>query len=73
MVGDVTLAQKLQEELKYEQDAAEISQTTPEFLKTFLEKGIWSVRFFPLSLSLVSVRTRLNQSSRLMMLEETTK
>jgi len=41
---DVSLSQKLQEELQYEQDAvAETSNTTPEFLKTFLEQGIWSI------------------------------
>jgi complement component 1 Q subcomponent-binding protein len=35
----------LKEELKYEQEAlAESGDATPEFLKTFLEQGIWSVR-----------------------------
>ena len=47
-IADVSLSQKLQEELKYEQDAAaEAGDATPEFLKTFLEQGIWSVRVFP--------------------------
>ena len=45
VIADVSLSQKLQEELKYEQDAAaETGDATPEFLKTFLEQGIWSVR-----------------------------
>lgn len=46
-VADVSLSQKLQEELKYEQDAAEeASGATPEPLKSFLERGIWSVGCF---------------------------
>jgi len=41
---DISLSQKLKEELQYEQDSlAETSDATPEFLKTFLEQGIWSI------------------------------
>ena len=50
--ADISLSQKLKEELQYEQDSlAETSDATPEFLKTFLEQGIWSVRgaFFSFS------------------------
>jgi len=46
-VADISLSQKLQEELKYEQEAvveaAAASESTPEFLKAFLEQGVWSV------------------------------
>ncbi|KDR79809.1 hypothetical protein GALMADRAFT_241897 [Galerina marginata CBS 339.88] len=41
---DISLSQKLQEELKYEQEAvADRGDSTPEFLKTFLEQGVWSI------------------------------
>jgi len=41
---DVSLSQKLKEELKYEQESlAETRKATPEFLKSFLEQGIWSI------------------------------
>jgi len=41
---DISLSQKLKEELKYEQESlAESGDATPEFLKTFLEQGIWSI------------------------------
>ncbi|KAF4618542.1 hypothetical protein D9613_009725 [Agrocybe pediades] len=43
--SDVSLSQKLQEELKYEQEAiAETANTTPDFLKSFLEQGVWSIQ-----------------------------
>jgi len=42
--SDISLSQKLKEELKYEQESlAESDDATPEFLKTFLEQGIWSI------------------------------
>ncbi|PPQ80879.1 hypothetical protein CVT25_001888 [Psilocybe cyanescens] len=42
--SDLALSQKLQEELKYEQEAlAEQADVTPEFLKSFLEQGVWSI------------------------------
>ena len=45
-VADVSLSQRLQEELNYEQDAiAQTGDSTAEFLKTFLEQGIWSVSY----------------------------
>ncbi|KAF8878169.1 mitochondrial glycoprotein [Gymnopilus junonius] len=42
---DIALSQKLQEELKYEQEAAvtEGAAETPEFVKQFLEQGTWSI------------------------------
>jgi len=42
---DISLSQKLQEELKYEQEAvvAATADSTPEFLKSFLEQGVWSI------------------------------
>ncbi|KAF9528408.1 mitochondrial glycoprotein [Crepidotus variabilis] len=43
---DIALSQKLQEELKFEQEAAAETaapDTTPEFLKSFLEQGVWSI------------------------------
>jgi complement component 1 Q subcomponent-binding protein len=41
---DIALSQKLAEELKYEQELAnEQADSTPEFLKTFLEQGVWSI------------------------------
>lgn len=44
-LADISLSQKLQEELKYEQEAiAETANVTPDFLKSFLEQGVWSVR-----------------------------
>ena len=44
-LADIALAQKLQEELKYEQENLPDSpDSTPEFLKSFLEQGVWSVR-----------------------------
>lgn len=42
--ADISLSQKLKEELKYEKETLGTRNTTPEFLKTFLEKGIWTVR-----------------------------
>ncbi|KAF8156033.1 mitochondrial glycoprotein [Crassisporium funariophilum] len=42
--SDVSLSAKLQEELKYEQEAlVETANETPEFLKSFLEQGVWSI------------------------------
>jgi complement component 1 Q subcomponent-binding protein len=47
-LADIALAQKLQEELKYEQEnLPDGPDSTPEFLKSFLEQGVWSVRVFP--------------------------
>lgn len=43
MTADVSLAQKLQAELQFEQDAAE--EGIPEFLKQVQEEGIWTVGF----------------------------
>lgn len=40
---DISLSQKLQEELKYEEDSLENSDPTPDFLRKFLEQGIWSI------------------------------
>ncbi|CAA7261184.1 unnamed protein product [Cyclocybe aegerita] len=40
---DISLSQKLQEELKYEQEAIAETPETPEFLKAFLEQGVWSI------------------------------
>ncbi|KAF9051924.1 regulatory protein suaprga1 [Panaeolus papilionaceus] len=39
---DVALSQKLQEELKYEQETAADNQT-PEGVRSFLEQGVWSI------------------------------
>ncbi|PPQ69760.1 hypothetical protein CVT24_002972 [Panaeolus cyanescens] len=39
---DVALSQKLQEEIKYEQENATETQT-PEGIKSFLEQGVWSI------------------------------
>ncbi|PPQ81134.1 hypothetical protein CVT26_011102 [Gymnopilus dilepis] len=41
---DIALSQKLQEELKYEQEATEATPETPEFVKRFLEQGTWSIQ-----------------------------
>ena len=40
--ADLALSQKLSEELKYEQDAAEAEE--PEFLTSFKKRGVWEVR-----------------------------
>jgi len=41
---DIALSQKLKEELKYEKESLdEAGKGTPQFLKTFLEEGIWSI------------------------------
>ena len=45
LAADVTLAQKLAEELQYEKDAA--APADPDFLKSFKAQGIWQVRFQP--------------------------
>ena len=41
LLADVALVQKLQEELKYENEAER--EETPEFLKQIQEDGIWTV------------------------------
>ena len=41
--ADLALAQKLAEELKYEQEANTEAEE-PEFLTTFKKRGIWEVR-----------------------------
>lgn len=41
--ADIALSAKLQEELKYEKEAAAEVVGTPEFLKAFQEQGIWQV------------------------------
>jgi len=51
------MSQKLQEELKYEQESLAESPETPEFLKQFLEQGVWSVRHHALH----SCFSRLNR------------
>jgi len=48
--ADIALSQKLQEELKFEQESLPEPDATPDFLKTFLEQGVWSVRFYSLSI-----------------------
>jgi len=40
--ADLALSQKLSEELKYEQEAAEAEE--PEFLTAFKKRGAWEVR-----------------------------
>ena len=40
--ADLALSQKLSEELKYEQEAAEAEE--PEFLTAFKKRGVWEVR-----------------------------
>lgn len=60
IVADVTLAQKLTEELSYEKEAS--GPAEPEFLKGFKAQGIWQVcdlRFSRLSSSHVSHRLRM--------------
>lgn len=43
--ADISLSQKLKEELKYEKESLETpSNAKPEFLKTFLDAGVWTVR-----------------------------
>jgi len=39
--SDVTLSQKLNEELTYEKES--LSESKPEFLKTFLKDGVWKI------------------------------
>ena len=41
MVADVALAQRLGEELKYENEAAPAAE--PDFLKAFKAQGTWAV------------------------------
>lgn len=65
--ADVTLAQKLAEELQYEKEAA--SAAEPDFLKSFKAQGIWTVRAH----HLWSAYVRLMNVCRLMMLSETTR
>jgi len=43
LLADVLLSQKLSEELKYENESAGNPDVTPDFLKSFLEQGVWSV------------------------------
>jgi len=40
---DIALSQKLQEELKFEQNNLPEPDVTPDFLKSFLEQGVWSI------------------------------
>jgi len=40
---DIALSQKLQEELKFEQESLPQADATPDFLKAFLEQGVWSI------------------------------
>lgn len=54
MTADVSLAQKLQAELQFEQDAAE--EGVPEFLKQVQEEGIWTVGFSEYELDLTCKR-----------------
>jgi len=39
--SDIALSQKLKEELTYEKES--LSETEPEFLKTFLKDGVWKI------------------------------
>ena len=47
--ADVSLSQKLKEELTYEKDSE--PETEPEFLKTFLKDNVWKVGIFTIPLS----------------------
>jgi len=40
---DIALSQKVQEELKFEQENLAEPDATPDFLKAFLEQGVWSI------------------------------
>ena len=42
-VADVTLSQKLKEELGYEKDTGGASKDTPQFLKDFQAQNVWTV------------------------------
>ncbi|KAF5356851.1 hypothetical protein D9756_006809 [Leucocoprinus leucothites] len=44
---DVTLSQKLQEELGYEKETGGASDDVPQFLKDFEAQGVWTVSDFP--------------------------
>lgn len=50
MLADIALSQKLQEELKFEQESLPEPDVTPDFLKAFLEQGVWSVSLYLSSL-----------------------
>ncbi|RDB27863.1 Mitochondrial acidic protein mam33 [Hypsizygus marmoreus] len=41
---DIALSQKLQEELNYEKEANAEQAGTPDFLKAFLEQGVWELQ-----------------------------
>jgi hypothetical protein len=43
-LGDLSLSQKLHEELKFEQESAAEDAYSPAFLQAFKEDGIWNVR-----------------------------
>jgi len=53
--ADVTLSQKLGEELEYEKQAAPPAE--PDFLKSFKANGVWTVS---LSLSFTTIKTHLS-------------
>lgn len=44
--SDIPLSQKLQEELQYEKEAR-ANESSPEFLRNFLEQGVWSIEDIP--------------------------
>ena len=70
--ADISLSQKLKEELKYEKESlSDTGNSTPEFLKSFLEKGIWSVRVLFLCLVLCTMTLKIQY--RLTTSEATTK
>ncbi|EMD32321.1 hypothetical protein CERSUDRAFT_119020 [Gelatoporia subvermispora B] len=62
--SDVTLAQKLSEELKYEQEAAKPGE--PEFVKAFREQGIWTLKDTPESDEITLERKFGNETIRVM-------
>jgi hypothetical protein len=41
--GDLSLSQKLHEELKFEQESAAEDAYSPAFLEAFKEDGVWNV------------------------------
>ncbi|KAJ8516846.1 hypothetical protein ONZ45_g5914 [Pleurotus djamor] len=63
--SDLSLSQKLQEELKYEKEAAANTPYVPEFLKTFKSQGTWQLQDAPGSDEVILTRQFGNENVRL--------
>ena len=64
MAADVSLAQKLGEELQYEKESA--SEAEPEFVSAFKAQGVWEV-----SVALLHCRAELSYLTTSVKIEDT--